>query len=299
MRPKFQPRPSAHSDGNRSSSSVPRERRQHGGQQQDDAAREDGRDAPPAVGVAPDERAEGVHPRDVERHHELAHGLVTVGLHVHGRHRHHRHHRGLGDDHGREGQPGPRCRADDVQGVADRRCLLPAVATDAAGQHEGVGPEADRDVDHGEDEEHRGEQPGPRVLAEAEPRLAGVLGGPDQQRTEDRAEGRREHDPAHRPAAVVGFGEVGGGVAGQQVRRLPAAEQEQPEQEHGQLLALGADRRDQPAGRGEGVPELQAGSAPSTAHQARQRLGQERGARRDRGGGDAAPTASPGRACPG
>ena len=188
-------------------------------------------------------------------------------------------------------------RASRAHGAAPMTCrawrtdggLLPAAATDAAGQHEGVGPEADRDVDHGEDEEHRGEQPRPGVLAEPEPRLAGVLGGPDQQRTEDRAEGRHEDDPAHRPAAVAGLGEVGGGVAGQQVRRLPAAEQEQPEQEHGQLLALGADRRDQPAGRGEGVAELEAGAAPSTAHQARQRLGQERSARRDRGGGDAGP----------
>ena len=125
--------------------------------------------------------------------------------------------------------------------------------------------------------------------AEPEPGLAGALGRPDQQRSEHGAECRREHDVAHRPTATLGGGEVGGGIPGQQVGSLPAAEEEQPEHEHGQLLTLGADGGDHAADGGEAVAELEAGSSSAAEHEARQGLGHHRRAGRHRRRGDATP----------
>ena len=87
----------------------------------------------------------------------------------------------------------------------------------------------------------------------------------------------------------VRLGEVGGGVAGEQVGRLPAAEQEQPGDEHGEQLALGTDRGDHAADGGEAVAELQPGPPAAAPHQTRERLGHHGGAGGHRRGGDAAP----------
>ena len=91
-----------------------------------------------------------------------------------------------------------------------------------------------------------------------------------------------------RPRSVR-LGEVGGGVAGEQVGGLSAAEQEQPGDEHDEQLALGPDRGDSSADGGEAVAELQSGPAPAAPHQSRQRLGHHRRAGGHRGRGDAAP----------
>ncbi len=88
---------------------------------------------------------------------------------------------------------------------------------------------------------------------------------------------------------MLRHGEVGGGVPGQQVGGLPAAEQEQPEHEDTKLLALGADGGDHAADGGEAVAELQARSSPTAEHQSRQHLRHHGRAGRHRRRGDAAP----------
>ena len=94
---------------------------------------------------------------------------------------------------------------------------------------------------------------------------------------------------AHRPTAMVGVGEIGGGVAGEQVRRLAAAEQEQPDDEHGEPAALGAEGGDHAADGGERVAELQPGPPSPAPHQPRQRLGHHGRAGGHRRGSDPAP----------
>ena len=94
---------------------------------------------------------------------------------------------------------------------------------------------------------------------------------------------------AHRPTALLRLGEVGRGVAGEQVGGLPAAEQEQPDDEHDEQAALGPDRGDPAADGGEAVAELQPGASSAAPHQTGERLGHHRRAGGHRGRGDAAP----------
>ena len=72
----------------------------------------------------------------------------------------------------------------------------------------------------------------------------------------------------HRPATMVGFGEIGGGVASEQVGSLSAAVEEQAAEEHRQLTMLRPDGGDHAADGGESVPELQARSPAAVPHQA-------------------------------
>ena len=139
----------------------------------------------------------------------------------------------------------PAGRSDD----ADRRCgdavgAVVRAARSPPDDHQRVGPQPDGGVERGADERDGAEQPRPGVPLEPEPRLPGGLGRLDQQRPEHGPERRREHDPAHRPAALVGLGEIGGGVAGEEVGGLPVAEHEQPDEEDRQRRALDADDGD-------------------------------------------------------
>ena len=77
-----------------------------------------------------------------------------------------------------------------------------------------------------------------------------MLGGGDEQWPEHRPERRGEHHLAHRSTAVGRLGEIGGGIAGEEVRRLAAAEQEQPDDEHREHPSLGTEGGDHPANGG-------------------------------------------------
>ena len=119
MRPKFQPRPSSHSDGNSSSSTSPDSADSEVAATSSTAPTEMARVRPAPVAVATDERAERVHAGDVQRHDVLAEPFVAVQLEVHRCHRHHRDHRHLRDDHRRDGQPRTGVSADDAHRRAE------------------------------------------------------------------------------------------------------------------------------------------------------------------------------------
>ena len=211
-------------------------------------------------------------------------------LEVHRGHRHHSHHGHLRDDHRGDGESGLGVSADHAHGRAQLEWWLAGSRSDgAAGGDERVGSQPDRCVQRGTDEEDRGEQPRPGVPVESEPLLGGVFGGADHQRAEHGTERRREHDPAHRPASLVGLGEVGRRVAGKKVRRLAVPEHEQPNDEQSQRLDLDTDSGDDTTDGGRAVAEYETGPAAPALHSSGQHLRHQRRAHRDHRCGGAGP----------
>ena len=84
-------------------------------------------------------------------------------------------------------------------------------------------------------------------------------------------------------------GQVGGGVAREQIGCLSASVHEEADDEDRERLRFGPDGGDESADDGEEVAESQSVTAPTLRHEAREVLRHERGADGDGGGGDTTP----------
>ncbi len=246
----------------------------------------DGGQPADAIGEPARERRGHVHPGEMERdgqadgshlmplivevhrrgrrggdHHELAHhqrGERDLDAHV--RHE-------LAE---RAGGRGGRRRCAHL--AAGARLLL-------ARDGERVGAQERRDEEPGEAVARHAHEEGARGGGDAEPG-AHAQRGVHQIRADDGSDGGAPHDDAHGAAAPRGRGDIGSGIAGEEIRRAAHAEQRHAGEHDREAPPDDAEHAEHGAGAGEGIAEREPGPASRSGHETRQRPARERGAER-------------------